>query len=54
MTEREILLRSSRYPPEMLHHLGLITREECLTCWNFARTMYPRLWQANWDVVAYS
>lgn len=48
MTEREIMRRTRNYPPEILHHLGLITQEEVWTIWKFET--YP---QHYWKVVTY-
>lgn len=48
MTEREIMRRTRNYPPEMLCHLGLMTREEVQNCWKFEQ--YP---QHYWKVVTY-
>lgn len=50
MTTVLIIRRTAQYPPELLVHVGLITREECHALWKAER----KNWKQYWHAVAYS
>lgn len=52
MTERVIMRITEHYPPEMLYHLGIITREELWALWKLEKT--KTRWKTYWRVVSYS